>query len=84
MKIGKLTIKWSYEGKHITMCTISYEDSQVPPIIGYAERGKKDSFCKDTGRKISLARALKLFTSDKEYRKEIWEAYRNMKPLGRW
>jgi hypothetical protein len=34
-----------------------------------------DIFCKSSGRKIALSKALQSFTSDKDIRKSIWKAY---------
>lgn len=41
---------------------------------GMAKCGKRDNFCKETGRKIALTRALRCF-DDKEFRTAIWNAY---------
>ena len=41
---------------------------------GIAKCGKNDNFCKETGRKIALTRALRFF-KDKEIRSAIWDAY---------
>jgi hypothetical protein len=41
---------------------------------GMAKCGLKDNFCKETGRKIALTRALRYF-DDKEIRTAIWNAY---------
>jgi len=45
---------------------------------------KKDNFCKDTGRKISLSRAMQKAELPKKERTLIWEAYRNMTEKPRW
>ena len=43
---------------------------------GNAKCGKHDNFCKETGRKIALTRALTYPTQlDKEVRTAIWNAY---------
>jgi len=41
---------------------------------GTAKCGVDDNFCKETGRKIALTRALRYF-EDKEIRTAIWDAY---------
>lgn len=63
-------VKWEYPStnpivyKYTTVCKIyDNETSYSNPIVeGVATKGSVDNFCKNTGRKISLARALgKLF-----------------------
>ncbi len=50
---------------------------------GFAYKHPMDNFCKETGRKISLARAIKgcgkldPIMSDKEFRTQMWNAYLN-------
>ena len=63
------------EGLHnyATICII--KKNNVPERAGIARCSKKDNFCRETGRKISLARAVKIY--DKETRREIWETYLN-------
>jgi hypothetical protein len=51
---------------------------------GVARCATNDCFCKETGRKLSLARAMKNANLPKEERRVIWEIYRNMKLGGRW
>jgi len=43
------------------------------PYVGWAHCSKQDQFCKETGRKVALARAVKPL--DKATRKRVWEAY---------
>lgn len=49
---------------------------------GVANVHPNDNFCKEKGRKISLARAIK--TWDKEYRSQIWDEYRTWGAKDRW
>ena len=42
---------------------------------GKADCHPKDQFCKNTGRKLALARALKMLTSDRKLRRIYWEKY---------
>lgn len=51
------------------------EESKVPFAIGYADCHPTDGFCKATGRKIALSRALQEFTEDKQERSQVWEKY---------
>ena len=87
MKTKNYSIKWSYEETHLsrhkyTYCKISNNKTTI--VVSCAICSESDNFSRDAGRKISLARALKGAHIPKEERKEIWEAYRMMKPGGRW
>ena len=85
MKTKNFNIKWYYPTRSpgVTVCDI--KDSQNN-LIAYSFVGcyYKDNFCKDTGRKLSLARAMANANLKKEERKVIWEAYRNMTKKKRW
>jgi hypothetical protein len=83
MKAGNLTIEWLYSipEKRVTQCILN-NDAHV--WSGVAICAKGDHVCKETGRKVSLAKALKEAKFPKEERKVIWEAYRNTKQGGRW
>ena len=66
-----------------TRCMIKKGDKVL--AVGEALCGGNDSFCKETGRKISMARALKeLFPAQKEKRAEFWNAYRTLGKYPRW
>lgn len=56
-----------------TECAICGEDPDKPLALGRAICAKGDNFCKNTGRKIALSRAIKDY--DKPTRKKIWDAY---------
>ncbi len=75
LKIENLKIKWSYEDR-ITYCRI-YEANELI-VAASAQCSVDDTRVKDKGRKISLSRALQLYTSDKNLRSRVWEAYRTM------
>jgi hypothetical protein len=62
--------------KGITECYLLKEDNSIVGV-GNSSCTINDCFCKETGRKISLARAVS--TLPKSERKKIWEAYRNRK-----
>ena len=85
MKALNYSIKWSY--RHIpirTYCDIYSNNLPFPVGHGEASCYHTDTFCKDTGRKISLAKAMKNAMLSKDKRKALWEAYRNTKKGGRW
>lgn len=89
MKAGLLKIKWRYIERQnmppITFCGIMRDDDPTKfPISGVAACTTNDHFCKETGRKLSLARAMKRANLPKEERTVIWELYRNTKLGGRW
>jgi hypothetical protein len=82
MNAGNLNIKWRLIS-NTTVCLI--EDKQKDVIIpAFANCSPKDHFCRDTGRKVSLAKALKAYQMPKEERVVIWELYRRMTTKPRW
>lgn len=44
-------------------------------IIGMAWCSQSDQFCRRTGRKVALARAMKEAGWDKATRREVWDKY---------
>ena len=89
MKTKDYSIKWLYRHVPIvTYCDIYYghdtTDKTMLFATGDARCQAHDHFCKETGRKLSLARALKNANLPKEERTTIWEIYRNTKLGGRW
>jgi len=48
--------------------------------FGNAECSRHDNFCKETGRKVSLANALKKAGFTQPERKLVWDAYFNRAP----
>lgn len=83
MKAGNLQIRWRYHSQWVTICSILKEDDSFVGA-GNACLHDHDHFCKETGRKLSLARALKTANLPKEERTVVWEIYRNTKLGGRW
>ncbi len=60
-----------------TRCIIKQSDEIL--AVGETLCSQNDNFCRETGRKISLARALKeLYPTQKEKRAEFWAEYRIM------
>jgi hypothetical protein len=83
MKTEKYEIVWLY--RHIpivTYCDIYEGDILIS--TGDARCNPSDHFCRNNGRKLSLARALKQANIPKEERKSIWTMYRNMTVKKRW
>ena len=64
-----------------TTCIIFNEEG-VEVSSGVANVHPHDNYCKEKGRKISLAKAIK--TWDKEYRSQIWDEYRTWGTKDRW
>lgn len=82
MKAGNLQIKWRY-AEPMTACFITNGNGSF--IAGSrCVCAKNDHFCRDTGRKLSLARAMKESNMPKEERRVVWEIYRKMTPQPRW
>ena len=87
MKTKNYSITWRHgiaaKGfSSVTVCNVK-QDGRV--IGGAMSRvHPNDTYCKDKGRRVSLARWMECARLPKEERAVIWEAYRNMKPSGRW
>ena len=67
--------------KKVTLCHIENklinENDWLPVVMGIACCSKEDSFSRETGRKLSLTRALKKskMLIKKDTRTKIWETY---------
>ena len=83
---GDYDVRWRYglgENQHIeTVCTVSEIDPNKIGkerfhclAVGQASLNPQDHFEKSVGRKLSLARALKLTCFCKAARKIVWETY---------
>lgn len=94
MIVDKLKFRWQYgdEGRQVvTMCMIEDMDNNFI-AGGNTTCGENDQFCRETGRRKSLARALKkasiklfiIHEKQKIWRAEVWEAYRTMTKVPRW
>lgn len=64
-----------------SVCRIFNEEGEQV-TYGVPNVHPKDNFCKEKGRKIALARAIK--TWDKEYRSQVWDEYRTWGGKNRW
>jgi hypothetical protein len=78
---GSYFIDWQHRVctgniSHTTICWIKNEKLEEVNV-DQTFCSIKDNFCKEKGRKISLARAIEEF--DKPVRTEIWKAYLNRK-----
>ncbi len=81
---GKRVTKLSVHDEPLirhTECKIltPIEGKEMPGFvsIGYAKCHPKDNFNKETGRQLSLKKALEDGDFSKEERTEFWNAYRN-------
>lgn len=86
--VGLLEIKWQHRRIHhnkmdwynseplnaITKCRVIHMNVEA---VGEAKCDMRDNFNKETGRKLSLARAIEMFP--KNVRTEIWDSYLNRK-----
>lgn len=59
--------------KRGTLCRV-FNEAGEQVTYGIANVHPHDNFCKETGRQLSLARAIK--TWDKEYRALVWTNYK--------
>lgn len=70
-----------------TTCFI-YDDTKQgePFIIAESSVGcdSRDNYNKETGRQLSLIRAMEFADLDKNMRRDFWNQYNNSKPGGRW
>lgn len=57
----------------MTLCTL---DNDVTHVVGVAFCSHKDQFSYAAGRKVALAKALKILTADKSLRLKFWLAYK--------
>ena len=57
-----------------TKCTIHNITTNVE-IEEWSELNPKDQYCRNKGRKIALAKAMKFAFFDRETRKLFWDAY---------
>lgn len=91
MKVGEYRVKWTYKkakpnSKVITTVCIIFNKTGEIISTGFTLKTKNDEFNKDTGRRLSLKRALEerkeIFSKYK--RGEFWEEYRLMTKAPRW
>ena len=64
-----------------TVCRV-YNEAGEQVTYGVANVHPHDNYCKEKGRKISLARAIK--TWDKDYRTQVWNEYKTWGTKNRW
>lgn len=82
MKLHNLNVKFNHNPiEKSTTCKILTEKNQY---YGMACCGKKDSFNKATGRKLSLLRAMQNLGLSRVERFQEWDAYRCMTSKPRW
>ena len=91
MRTKNYQIKWNYDlgltrnnkPTIITYCVIYDLNGEAINNSG-AKCSDGDNFNKDTGRKLSLLRAMQNAGIPKKERKSIWEIYRTMTKKPRW
>ena len=69
---GDMIVKWRYDDL-ATICFVRKNTEAI--ATGWAVCNRTDNFCKDTGRKLSLTRALSGFP--RTMRKQFWNEYFN-------
>ena len=84
MKLGSTNVSFSHlRNERITTCSLA-----VKGVIyhGLAKCSNNDNFCRNTGRKVALTKALEAASDalTKRQRKNVWEAYRTMTQIPRW
>lgn len=94
MKVNNYVVDWKHNNQcknaelqsSSTVCFISVvEDKQkVGKASGTAKMSQNDNYCRETGRKVSLKRALKELGATKAERTQFWESYRKMSPTPKW
>lgn len=90
MIVDKFKVRWRYvklenSDDSITIetqCYIFYK-CETDYVFGNSKCSNKDQFCKKTGRKLSLARAMNE-NFPKKLRTKFWESYRTMGGKTRW
>lgn len=77
-------VTWNHEqAPTFTRCIIKDDASKVVLSEGYAALSPRDTYNRNTGRKVALAYALdNLAITDRAFRRKFYEAYHAMR--GRW
>lgn len=82
MKLGSSEVSFQhFRNAGITSCTVVAKGMIYQ---GTARCSKDDNFCRETGRKTSLTKALNKSNLSKIQRKNIWNSYRNMGQTPKW
>jgi hypothetical protein len=77
MILHNLKVQFSHNMVHgVTSCVCVGDQNAILDIGVRARCSKKDQYCRETGRKVTLARLLKVLNFPKEERSLVWEAYR--------
>ena len=69
-----------YHGPSTTEAQLIHLDYDIRVSQGVAECHPNDQFCKATGRKVALAKALQNWTEDRWTRKLVWDKYFEKSP----
>jgi len=82
-KLHNLQVKFRHDRTAgLTECIIPTEEDVY--IGARAKCSRADNFCRETGRRLSLLRAMKLIGLTREQRFNEWEAYRKGSPKPKW
>lgn len=82
MKLGSTEVSFRHlKDTGRTICTVV---SKGKAYHGTATCSKEDNFCRNTGRKISMTKALDRTALTKKQRTNVWNAYRDMPSKPRW
>ena len=84
MKLGSTEVAFKHlRNERLTTCNVVVKGKIYH---GTARLSKKDNFCRDIGRKISLTKALSKTNEvlTKKQRTNVWSAYRDMPEIPRW
>jgi hypothetical protein len=74
MNLGKYKVKWKHDiAGGFTVCKI-FEGESLS-FMGMAIKHPQDQFCRATGRKISLVKALEISELSKSEKRIIWRDY---------
>lgn len=73
---GKIGLSWEHDVERgRCTCTVANE-AEDPLGFGLALCSKHDQYKKETGRKVSLTKALQDSEFGYDLRKQVWEGYR--------
>jgi hypothetical protein len=84
MKLATAEVSFNHFRKEqATVCTVVVRNKIFQ---GIAKCSPEDKFSRDTGRKISLSKAMKKTSGElsKVQRRNVWNAYRDMTKDPRW
>jgi len=84
MKLATAEVSFNhFKNERVTMCTIVVRNKIFQ---GIAKCNKVDNFCRKTGRKVALSKAMRKASNElsKVQRRNVWNAYRDITSIPRW